>query len=148
MTVDVVNFNETTDYSNIISAINTKKTNSMSTNKILGRGTADTGAIEELTLGTGIELSGTTINITVSSGGDVTGPSSATADAVVLFNSTSGKIIKDSTKTIVTTLGADDTTIPTSKAVKDITDAKQNSIIVSATEPESPTEGLIWIQIA
>jgi len=48
----------------------TKKTNSMSTNKLLGRGTAGTGAIEEITLGTNLSLSGTTLNAT--GGGSVT----------------------------------------------------------------------------
>lgn len=33
-------------------------------------------------------------------GGDVVGPASATADAIVLFDSTTGKLIKDSTETI------------------------------------------------
>jgi len=54
--------------------------------------------------------------------GDVSGPASSTADAIVLFNSTTGKLIKDSVKTIVATLGTDDATVPTSKAVKDVTD--------------------------
>lgn len=48
----------------------TKKTNSMSTNKLLGRGTAGTGVIEEITLGTNLSLSGTTLNAT--GGGSVT----------------------------------------------------------------------------
>lgn len=35
---------------------------SMSTNKLIGRGTAGTGVMEEITLGTGLSLSGTTLN--------------------------------------------------------------------------------------
>lgn len=46
------------------------KTDSMSTNKLLGRGTAGTGVIEEITLGTNLSLSGTTLNAT--GGGSVT----------------------------------------------------------------------------
>jgi len=42
---------------------------------------------------------------------------------IVVFNLT-GKDIRTSDKTIVTTLGTDDTTVPTSKAVKDVTDLK------------------------
>jgi hypothetical protein len=41
---------------------------------------------------------------------------------IAVFNLTN-KDIRTSDKTIVTTLGADDTTVPTSKAVKDVTDA-------------------------
>lgn len=47
-------------------SIATKKTDSMSTNKLLGRGTAATGAIEEITLGTGLALTGNTLNVTTS----------------------------------------------------------------------------------
>jgi hypothetical protein len=39
-----------------------KFTNSMSANKLLGRATAGTGAIEEITLGTNLSLSGTTLD--------------------------------------------------------------------------------------
>ena len=42
---------------------------------------------------------------------------------ICLFNATN-KDIRTSDKTIVTTIGADDLTIPTSKAVKDVTDLK------------------------
>jgi hypothetical protein len=40
---------------------------------------------------------------TPAGGGDVSGPASATANAVVLFDGATGKIIKDSTQTIATT---------------------------------------------
>lgn len=46
--------------------LDAKKTDSMSTNKLLGRGTAGTGVIEEITLGAGLSLTGNTLN---SSGG-------------------------------------------------------------------------------
>jgi hypothetical protein len=49
--------------------------------------------------------------------GDVVGPASAVDGDIVLFSTTTGKLVKDSNITIVTTLGSTDTTIPTSKAV-------------------------------
>lgn len=44
-------------------------TTSMATNKLIGRGTAGTGVFEEITLGTNLSLSGTTLNATGSGGG-------------------------------------------------------------------------------
>ena len=41
---------------------------SMSTNKLIGRGTAGTGVMEEITLGTGLSLTGTTLNVGTVSG--------------------------------------------------------------------------------
>ena len=54
--------------------------------------------------------------------GAVTGPSSATNNAIALFDGTTGKIIKDSAKTIATSVTNVDTTVPTSKAVKTYAD--------------------------
>lgn len=56
-------------------AIGLKKDDSMSTNKMLGRGTAGTGVIEEITLGTNLSLTGTTLN---ASGGGSWGTISGT----------------------------------------------------------------------
>ncbi len=39
---------------------------SISTNKLVGRGTAGTGVMEEITIGTGLALTGTTLNVTTS----------------------------------------------------------------------------------
>jgi hypothetical protein len=67
----------------------------MATNKLLGRGTAGSGAVEEITLGTGLTLSGTTLNasaggsrsvIGVSSGGTVSAGSTAGTDYVYLVS--------------------------------------------------------------
>jgi len=50
---------------------------------------------------------------------EVVWPPSSTTDWIVLFDSVTGKILKDSWKTITTILWSDDTTVPTSKAVSD-----------------------------
>jgi len=68
--------------------------------------------------------SGTYSWTTPAGAGDITGPSSATDGAIALFDTTTGKKIKDSAKTLATTLGSTDATVPTSKAVKDVTDGK------------------------
>lgn len=67
---------------------------------------------------------------------DVVWPASATDNAIALFNWVTWKSLKDSAKTIVTTLWSTDTTIPTSKAVKDVTDTKMsgNTAITWATK--------------
>ncbi|MFA6566722.1 MAG: hypothetical protein WCS96_00780, partial [Victivallales bacterium] len=43
-------------------------TTSMATNKLIGRGTAGTGVMEEITLGSGLTLAGTTLNATTTAG--------------------------------------------------------------------------------
>lgn len=69
----------------------------MATAKLLGRSTASTGAIEEITVGSGLSLSGGTLSASGAGGsGDVVGPASAGDGKVALFDGTTGKIIKDS----------------------------------------------------
>lgn len=83
-----------------------------------------------LTAWTNVTITWTYPNFTISASWwswswDVVWPASATDSAVALFDTTTGKLLKDSAKTIVTTLWSTDTTIPTSKAVDD---AKEDTI--------------------
>lgn len=71
-----------------------------------------------------------TVSVTPSIANNVTG-SGLTAGAIVLGNGNS--TIKTSSKTIVTTLGNDDATLPTSKAVKDAIDALPEPMIFKGT---------------
>ena len=66
----------------------------------------------------------------IASGANVTG-SDLTANTIILGNGNSG--VKKSGKTIVTTLGSDDTTLPTSKAVKAAIDALPEPMIFKGT---------------
>jgi hypothetical protein len=63
------------------------------TARVLGRSTAGTGSVEQLTLGAGLSLSGGVLNTTGSGSGDVVGPSSANTNALAKFSSTTGKLI-------------------------------------------------------
>lgn len=96
----------------------------MATGKLLGRSTASTGAVEEITVGSGLSLSAGTLSSTAL--GDVVGPASATANAFALFDGTTGKLLKDSAVTISTdgTLASNsDAKVSTEKAVKAYVDA-------------------------
>lgn len=64
--------------------------------RLLGRGSAaGAGDVQEVSLGTGLSMSGTTLN--ASAGGDVFGPSSATDNAIARYDSTTGKLLQNST---------------------------------------------------
>lgn len=71
-----------------------------------------------------------TVSVTPSIANNVTG-SDLTANTIILGNGNSG--VKKSGKTIVTTLGSDDTTLPTSKAVKDAINALPEPMIFKGT---------------
>lgn len=80
-----------------------KIANAAANSKLLGAGASGSGsAYAEITLGTNLSMSGTTLNATGGGGGsgDVVGPSSATDSAFALFDGTTGKLIKDSAKTL------------------------------------------------
>lgn len=78
--------------------------------------------------------------------GDVVGPGSATADAFVLFNSTTGKLIKDSGAVKVTTVGdpGADTNIPSEQAVREAITA--SGTITSGTLAAIPATCTIGAQ--
>ena len=66
---------------------------------LIGNTTGNTLTKATLTAGTGITITNGTGSITIASSGgsgDVVGPASAIANSIALFNSTTGKLIKDS----------------------------------------------------
>lgn len=70
----------------------------MATARLLGRTTASTGAAEEITVGSGLSLSGGTLTATGSGTGDFSSNTSTSVDSeFVLFSSTTGKLGKRAT---------------------------------------------------
>ena len=63
------------------SALDAKKTDSMNTNKLLGRGTIGIGSIEEITVGSGLTLTGTTLSTSGGAGAN-TSLSNLTATSI------------------------------------------------------------------
>lgn len=71
----------------------------MASARLLGRSTASTGAVEEITVGSGLTLAGGTLTASGGGGGsgDVVGPASSTANRLALFDGTTGKLLLQST---------------------------------------------------
>lgn len=64
--------------------------------KLIGRGDSGSGDPQEITLGSGLSMSGTTLSLTGGGSGDVVGPASSFDDHLALFNGTTGKLLQQS----------------------------------------------------
>lgn len=82
---------------------------------LIGNTTGNTLTKATLTAGTGITITNGTGSITIAGNtGDVTGPASSTDNAVVRFDSTTGKVIQNSTGVTITDSGVLTTTVDAS----------------------------------
>lgn len=70
--------------------------------RLFGRGASSAGAVQEISLGSNLSMTGTTLSAAGS--GDVVGPGSATDSAVAVFDGTTGKLLKNSTWIIASPL--------------------------------------------
>jgi len=114
------------------------------TNKLLGRGTASTGAVEEITLGTNLSLSGTTLNAT---GGGIGGSTGSTDNRILRADGAGGATVQNAALGIDDSASLVDTngnelikTTATASAVNEITIANAatgNSPTISATGGDS-----------
>lgn len=69
----------------------------LSQNVLLGRRAVGGGAADQITIGSGLNMSGTTLSATGGSSGDVIGPVNSADNEMALFSGTSGKFIKRGT---------------------------------------------------
>lgn len=75
--------------------------NAAANSKLLGSGASGSGAAyTEITVGSGLSMTGTTLSATGGGSGDVVGPAAATDNAIALFDSTTGKLLKNSAITV------------------------------------------------
>lgn len=77
-----------------------KMQNVSAASKLLGRGDSGSGDPQEITLGTGLAMTGTTLSASGGGTGDVVGPSSSTDNAITRFDGTTGKLVQNSGGTI------------------------------------------------
>ena len=73
-----------------------KMQNVSAASRLLGRGDSGSGDVQEITLGSGLTMTGTTLSASGGGSGDVVGPASATDNAIVRFDGTTGKLVQNS----------------------------------------------------
>lgn len=87
------------------------------------------GAVTWLTAGTGLTITGTTIDASGGGSGDVVGPASATDNAIARFDATTGKLIQNSAITVADVSGSSVT----------LASSAGNALALTATAPAATT---------
>ena len=109
------------------------------TGKLLGRTTASTGAIEEITIGGGLSLASGNLTATA----DVVGPAGAVDSRIAAFDTTTGKLLKDGGKTIadINPIGPQTIFVPAGAMIPSATNgcAPLATVEISAGQPDVST---------